>query len=281
MSAYKIIINADDFGRHTLINQAVAKGVEEGILRSATLMPGGKAFDEAVDIARSHPALGVGIHFTLVNGFPILPPEEIPSLVTKEGVFLDDYTLFVKHFLKGGVRMEEVRRELAAQAAKMERTGLPLTHVDSHQHMHVLPGIIDAVLDTAESLSISAVRIPRTPLFEGASGSLGQLIGRLGLRVLAQMAAVKARSRHFRMPRHFEGIVAGRAVSTGDLLRLAEHLAPGATEVMMHPGLSNDVLIPACRWDHDFEAEMAAILSPEVKAALQEKGADIVNFRDL
>lgn len=281
MSTYQIVINADDFGRHTLINQAVAKGVEEGILRSATLMPGGKAFDEAVDIAQSHPALGVGIHFTLVNGFPILPPEEIPSLVTKEGVFLNDYTLFVKHFLKGGVRMEEVRRELAAQAAKMERTGLPLTHVDSHQHMHVLPGIIDAVLDTAESLSIDAVRIPRTPLFEGASGSLGQLIGRLGLHVLAQMAAVKAKSRHFRMPRHFEGIVAGKAVSPAHLLHIACALRPGATEVMMHPGLANSVLIPACRWDHDFEAEMAAILSPEVQAALRKKGADIVNFHAL
>lgn len=281
MRKYKIIINADDFGRHTLINQAVAKGVEEGILRSATLMPGGKAFDEAVDIARSHPALGVGIHFTLVNGFPILPPEDIPSLVTKEGVFLDDYVLFVKHFLKGGVRMEEVRRELAAQAAKMKRTGLLLTHVDSHQHMHVLPGIIDAVLDTAESLSIRAVRIPRTPLFAGASGSPGQFVGRLGLWSLAQMAAVKAGKRHFRVPRHFAGIVAGRAVSTEDLLHLAENLAPGATEVMMHPGLSNDALISACRWDHDFEAEMAAILSPEVKKALRAKEAEVINFRAL
>ena len=281
MGAYKIIINADDFGRHTLINQAVAKGVEEGILRSATLMPGGKAFDEAVEIGKSHPALGVGIHFTLVNGFPILPPEEIPSLVTKEGVFLDDYNLFVKHFLAGRVRMEEVRRELAAQAAKMEKTGLALTHVDSHQHMHVLPGVIDAVLAAAESLSIDAVRIPRTPLFEGASGSLGQLIGRLGLWSLAQMAAVKAKSRHFRTPRHFEGIVAGKAVSPAHLLHIARTLRPGATEVMMHPGLANSVLIPACRWDHDFEAEMAAILSPKVKAALREKGAEVINFRDL
>lgn len=281
MVVYKIIINADDFGRHTLINQAVAKGVEEGVLRSATLMPGGKAFDEAVEIGKTHPALGVGIHFTLVNGFPILPPEEIPSLVTKEGVFLDDYNLFVKHFLAGRVRMEEVRRELAAQAAKMEKTGLALTHVDSHQHMHVLPGVIDAVLDTAESLSIDAVRIPRTPLFEGGIGSAGQLIGRLGLWSLAQMAALKAKKRHFRTPRHFEGIVAGRAVSPEHLLRIARHLPRGATEVMMHPGLSNDTLIPACRWDHDFEAEMAAILSPKVKAALREKGADIVNFRDL
>ena len=75
----RLIVNADDFGRHALINEAVAEGVERGILRSATLMPGGKAFDGAVETALTHPELGVGVHFTLVNGFPVLPPEEIPS----------------------------------------------------------------------------------------------------------------------------------------------------------------------------------------------------------
>ena len=90
----RLIINADDFGRHELINQAVEKGVTEGCLRSATLMPGGKAFESAVAVARRHEKLGVGIHFTLVNGYPILPPREIPSLVTAEGVFFDDYTVF-------------------------------------------------------------------------------------------------------------------------------------------------------------------------------------------
>ena len=105
----------------------------------------------AVETALTHPELGVGVHFTLVNGFPVLPPEEIPSLVTEKGVFYDDYIHFVKRFLAGRIRMEEVRRELAAQAEKMAKTGLSLTHVDGHQHMHVLPGIFDAALDAGGS----------------------------------------------------------------------------------------------------------------------------------
>ena len=110
----RLIVNADDFGRHELINRAVEQGVTEGCLRSATLMPGGRAFASAVAVAKSHEELGVGIHFTLANGFPVLPPEEIPSLVTGQGVFYDDYALFVKRFLTGKVRLEEVRAELAA-----------------------------------------------------------------------------------------------------------------------------------------------------------------------
>lgn len=280
-TSLQLLVNADDFGRHVLINRAVAECVEHGCLRSATLMPGGKAFDDAVDTARAHPALGVGIHFTLVNGFPVCPPEDIPSLVTGDGVFYDNHMQFVKRFLAGRIRMEDVRRELAAQAAKMERTGLALTHVDSHQHMHVLPGIFDAVLDAAAALHLDAVRIPRTPLFTGSFGGLGQLVGRLGLFTLAEIAGREAARRGFRTPDHFAGIVAGEAVDESCFRSIVEHLKPGATEVMMHPGTNTAVLKKACLWDHDFEAESNATLSPAIAALLREKQVQIINFRDL
>ena len=273
MPNYQLLVNADDFGRHVLIDQAVKRCVEEGCLRSATLMPGGKAFDDAVEVARCHPELGVGIHLTLVNGFPVCEAKDIPSLVTKEGVFFDNHVEFVKHFLKGQIAMEDVRRELMAQAAKMEKTGLPLTHVDSHQHMHMLPGVIDISLDVAASLHLDAVRISRTPLFTAFAG-MGQLIGRLGLFTLSELSLWKAKRRHFRVPDHFEGIVAGEAVHEGHFLHILKDLRPGTTEVMMHPGMKNDVLQEDSGWQHDFEAELAAILSPRVGEVLAEGETD-------
>ena len=262
-----IIINADDFGRHAEINRAVEEGLEHGCLRSATVMPGGAAFAGAIDIARRHEALGLGVHFTLVDGHPILPPEEIPSLVGAEGDFLPDHTALLKRYLRGGVNLEEVRRELAAQLQKVEATGVSLSHVDSHQHMHTLPGIIDIVLDLASRAGIRAVRTPRTPLFAGAFGGFGQLVGRLGLSMLARLANCKAHRRGLLTPDHFAGIVAGEAVSEGELLHLIAHLPQGTTEVMMHPGTKNDVLQEDSGWQHDFEAELAAILSPRVGEA--------------
>lgn len=276
-----IIINADDFGRHAEINRAVEEGLVHGCLRSATVMPGGAAFAGAIDIARRHEELGLGVHFTLVDGHPILPPEEIPSLVGSEGDFLPDHTALLKRYLKGGVNLEEVRRELAAQLQKIEATGIPISHVDSHQHMHTLPGIIDIVLDLAARAGIRAVRTPRTPLFAGAFGGLGQLVGRLGLSTLARLAACKAHRRGLLTPDHFAGIVAGEAVSEGELLHLIAHLPQGTTEVMMHPGTKNDVLQEDSGWQHDFEAELAAILSPRVEAALQKAEVEPVNFRHL
>lgn len=276
-----IIINADDFGRHAEINRAVEEGLVHGCLRSATVMPGGAAFAGAIDIARRHEELGLGVHFTLVDGHPILPPEEIPSLVGSEGDFLPDHTALLKRYLKGSINLEEVRRELAAQLQKVEATGIPISHVDSHQHMHTLPGIIDIVLDLAARAGIRAVRTPRTPLFAGAFGGLGQLVGRLGLSTLARLAACKAHRRGLLTPDNFAGIVAGEAVSEGELLHLIAHLPQGTTEVMMHPGMKNDVLQEDSGWQHDFEVELAAILSPRVEAALQKAEVEPVNFRHL
>ena len=276
-----IIINADDFGRHAEINRAVEEGLVHGCLRSATVMPGGAAFAGAIDIARRHEELGLGVHFTLVDGHPILPPEEIPSLVGSEGDFLPDHTALLKRYLKGSINLEEVRRELAAQLQKVEATGIPSSHVDSHQHMHTLPGIIDIVLDLAARAGIRAVRTPRTPLFAGAFGGLGQLVGRLGLSTLARLAACKAHRRGLLTPNNFAGIVAGEAVSEGELLHLIAHLPQGTTEVMMHPGMKNDVLQEDSGWQHDFEAELAAILSPRVGEALRKAEVEPVNFRHL
>ena len=275
----QIILNADDFGRHTLINRAVEHGVTDGILRSATIMPGGAAFDDAAELAARSPKLGVGIHLTLVNGNPVLPPAEIPSLVTEAGVFVDDHTTFAVRLLRGAVNHDEVRAELAAQLRRVEAAGIHPTHADSHQHMHVLPGVIDIALDLCRAAGIPAMRAPRAPLFAGSFGGIGQLIGRTGLAVLAHRAAAKAQRRGICVPDHFAGIVAGEAVDTGTLTQIAASLREGVTEVMLHPGTDNAVLIRDCLWNHDFEAELAALSAPAVRTALAAAGAEIVNFR--
>ena len=114
----QIILNADDFGRHALINEAVRRAAADGLLRSASLMAGEPAFSEAVAIAKVTPALGVGVHLTLIDGCPVLPPEEIPSLVDDAGRFRPDHTAFARDYLAGRVRRADIRRELAAQIAK-------------------------------------------------------------------------------------------------------------------------------------------------------------------
>ena len=278
---YRIIVNADDFGRHELINRAVAVGVETGCLRSATLMPGGAAFDDAVVIARTHQKLGLGIHFTLVNGNPVLPAAEIPSLVDRDGKFFDNYGLFVKRYIAGRINLDEVRRELAAQLEKVQLTGLCLTHCDSHQHIHALPLITPIVCQLAKEGGIPCIRIPATGLFLSGNLSedrIGAIIGRAGLRTFAEMARRTAKNYDLKTTEYFAGNVAGRAVNIDDIKRIITKLRPGTTEIMMHPGTDNDVLQRECLWKHDFEAELAAVsLSPETEF-MRRKKVQVINF---
>ena len=281
----QIILNADDFGRHALINAAVCTAAEHGLLRSASLMAGEPAFDDAVTIAKAHPVLGVGVHFTLVDGRPVLPPASIPSLVDADGRFRPDHTSFVKAYLCGRIRRADIRRELTAQAKKIIDAGLRPDHVDSHQHIHMLPGIFSIALDVAEHFGISAVRISQVDVGTGAwlSGSFGDIVGRAGLYTLGALARREARRRGFAAPDHFAGLVAGAAVTSTYLVRLAETLpqAGGVTEVMMHPGHSNEVLVPFTRWQHDFEAEASAAVSSEVSVAFAQHRLTCASFSDL
>lgn len=278
---YQIIANADDFGRHAYINRAVQEAFAKGCLKSATIMPGGKAFADAIEIVKNNPGLGLGIHLTLVNGYPILPPAEIPSLVNKEGFFLDDYMQFVKRFFAGKIKLAEVQRELTAQVDKVMATGVSPSHIDSHQHLHTLPGIIDIALELAKGAHISAVRIPQTPLFTGFTGNPVQLGGRLGLYTMATLARRKAKAQGFRCPEHFAGIVAGEAVSTKHLLDIIQGLKPGTTEIMVHPGTDNKILQGACQWNHDFEAELAALTNLQILELLAQKHVKIGNYTNL
>ena len=277
----KIIVNADDFGRHELINRAVERAFNSGCLKSATLMAGGAAFDDAVKLAKKISGLGVGIHFTLANGNPVLPPKEIPSLVTEEGIFHGDYIKFLKRYLSGKISLSEVRSELAAQLEKISRAGLKLTHFDSHQHLHHVPGITEITLKLAQAAGIKSMRVANTKLFDGELDSLGKFLGRLGLGSLAKFAAHLAHKKNFATPEHFAGIVAGESVNEKFMLNLIENLQDGTTEVMLHPGTDNQTLQDFCRWEHDFEEELAAVTSPKVLSLLAEKNISAINFAGL
>lgn len=279
----QLILNADDFGRHASINEAVERGFREGLLRSATVMAGEPAFAEAVAVAKRNPGLGVGLHLTLVDSRPVLPEEEVPSLVWREGRFYPDHNAFFKRFFLGKIELEEVRRELAAQLAKAEQAGLQLTHLDSHQHLHTLPGVIDIAADLAAEAKIPALRIPATGIFPAGFGP-GEVVpgvARLGLRALAERARRKGRKRGLLMPEHFAGLVAGSAFTMSNMLELCRGMKEGTTEVMLHPGLDNGILQQVARWQHDFLEEFRTITNAALPKELAGRQIKAVNFTAL
>ena len=89
LGARDVIITADDFGLDVAVNQAVEQAHCQGILTAASLMVGAPAAADAVERARRLPALRVGLHVVLVQGRPVLPPEQVPDLVGETGELSD------------------------------------------------------------------------------------------------------------------------------------------------------------------------------------------------
>ena len=59
------IINADDFGLSPGVNEGIIKAHQDGILTSATILANMPAFEDAVQLAKSYPSLGVGLHLNI------------------------------------------------------------------------------------------------------------------------------------------------------------------------------------------------------------------------
>lgn len=278
-----LIINADDFGLHPAVNRAVIAGHTGGCITSTSLMPGAAAFDDAVLQAGRHPSLGTGVHLTLVGERPVADPVAIPTLVDDEGRLPGQYPAFIARFLRGRVSMDEIRTELTAQVAKAAAAGVKITHLDSHQHLHVLPGIIDIVLDLAARFDIKALRIPAEPrfFFGGYPCTAGRFVGRFGLSSLASLARIKAKRRGFSVPDHFFGMLAGGNMRQQFLLTILDRLPDGASEIMVHPGDDDAALGALYGWGYHWQEELAALTSPLTRQRLEAGGVKLISFGEL
>lgn len=279
----QLIVNADDFGLHPAVNRAVIAGHTRGCITSTSIMPGGAAFDDAVEQASRQPDLGVGVHLTLVGDRPVADPAAIPSLVDRDGRFADKYPAFIVACLRGRISLAEIRAELAAQIAKAAGTGIAITHLDSHQHLHVLPGIIDIVLDLAAEFDVKALRIPAEPRFfaGGYPYTFGRFAGRFGLSSLASLARRKAARRGLATPGHFFGMLAGGNMRQEYLAAILGRLPDGVSEIMVHPGDDAAALGATYGWDYRWQDELSALTSPATMKLLTAGSIRLISFREL
>lgn len=280
----QLIVNADDFGLHPLINAGIIKGHQEGFITSTSLMPSAPCWQEAVRLAKENPRLGIGVHLTLVGGVPsVLPKEQVSSLLDDDGLFLPDYVAFAKRYYSGAVKKAELEAELRAQLERALSCGVNITHIDSHQHTHVLPGINSLVLKLSNEYNIIRVRIPKEGyLFTGGfQTGVGRLIGRSGLSFCADMAALRADSLGLRHPQHFYGMLAGGHLNAQLIANVLRQLPEGVSEIMTHPGLDSAALGKAFSWQYHWREELDAYLDAGNKALLKELGIEPVSFAAL
>ena len=150
----RLIVNADDFGLARSVSTGIIDVYQAGQLSSTTLMVNMPGTEEAVDLAERHPGLGVGLHFNLTEGRPLT---DARSLVDSEGGFLLRGEL-IRRSVRGRLEPDEITRELTAQLDRFISLGLTPTHLDSHQHIHMVPTVFRAMAPVL-SERIPALRV--------------------------------------------------------------------------------------------------------------------------
>jgi chitin disaccharide deacetylase len=277
--ALRLIVNADDFGMSEAVNQGIVEAHDRGIVTSASLMATGNAFEHAVTLAKTRPKLAVGVHLTLTEQRP-LTGSAAASLVGADGRFPPHLVQFAGRYVRGKVVLAQVRAELDAQIRKVRDAGVAVSHLDGHQHVHVLPGIAAIVAELAAAHGISAVRYPTERVRAYMLRNWGNA-RRLTEQVVLGAVCALSPLRALRRSDSFVGFYFGGRLDEDNLATLLGRLPAGGTvELMCHPG-GDDSRAAEGYWQYSWAAERAALTSPRIRALLTARGAELVSHREL
>jgi hypothetical protein len=164
-----LIINADDFGLNPSVNRAIMTSFKLGLCSSTSIMANMPGFEEACELAHERRLVDhLGIHLVLRDG-PALSEEmqKSPRLSDREGhlaVAVSSPIWTLETSEKYAVAAE-VRTQIACCRAR----GIPLTHLDSHHHLHIRWAILGVVIAVAKSERIPFVRLAQNCRFPGSS----------------------------------------------------------------------------------------------------------------
>ena len=277
----RLIVNADDLGLSPGVNRGILEAHRRGIVTSTTAMMNMPAVEAGMRLAQAAPGLGLGLHFNLSYGKPLMNPLKVPSLVRGDGQFVS-----LSRGLASSRRWQsdEVRAELSAQFERfVALAGTLPDHFDSHQMVGSLSAVCrEVMLDLAQAHDL--------PMRQGGRAAF-QVMEREVARhnVIAKALAPTLfkgwpwrrydhiYDRWVLEPDHFEVRFLGRGATVETLLRILDELPAGVTELVCHPGYLDEG-VDAYRGR---ETELAALTDPRVLAQVEVAGLELITFAAL
>jgi predicted glycoside hydrolase/deacetylase ChbG (UPF0249 family) len=239
------------------------------------------ATDEAIELAIATPSLGVGCHVVLVDGEPVLPAQNLSTLVDpRTGRFYPTLGVFFKLLLTGRIRSSEIESETAAQIALLQQRGLCLTHIDTHKHTHIFPAVLRPVLGAARAAGIRAVRNPFEPAWSRRATHGVPWLRRAQMRMLWLLEPT---FRHIVAEEGFtttDGVIGVLATGTLDaatITSLLRNMPEGTWELVTHPGYNDSDLAQVrtrLRASREIEREVFASFR-------RSDGIELINYSRL
>jgi predicted glycoside hydrolase/deacetylase ChbG (UPF0249 family) len=278
-----LIINADDFGLCEGINRGTLALLQSGILGGVSIMPTGYAFESAVNRIKPIPKVEVGIHLSLVETKPILPPDEIASLVDRRGNFEKNFFYFLRRYLSGLINKEDILREFRAQIDKVKEAGLKITHLDSHQYIHMLPGVFKIVLELAKEYKIAFIRLPSIPLdrrYFLSKAKFSRKLCQLVLNLVSAMYRYTLKKSGVKFYHYSFGFLESGHLTEGDIKNIIASLKEGQYELICHPAEEDDNLKDLIGyWDYCWRQELDSLSSGKIKEYASNNSLELSGFK--
>jgi predicted glycoside hydrolase/deacetylase ChbG (UPF0249 family) len=271
-----LVVNADDLGLTPGVCRAVQRAHADGVVTSTSVLAVGTAFEQAATTVREAGDLGVGAHLAIVGEDPpLLSAREVPTLVDRSGRFPLSYRTVVARGAAGRIDRDDVLREFRAQLERVRGIGVPVTHLDTHQHTHLWPAVGTVVEDLAREAGIGTVRLPgsrqRGPLGVGVrllAGRLRHRLARAGLTTTDDYAGLDE-----------AGALDGPRFAAA-LQKLTDSGAATA-EINTHPGEAGEACLSRFEWGYRWADELAMLTAPSTRTLVERLGWRLGTFADL
>jgi hopanoid biosynthesis associated protein HpnK len=275
----QLIINADDLGLTPGVNLGIIRAFQAGIVTSASLLVTGSAFEDAVALARQSSKLDVGLHLALVEERAVLGRDALPTLVDETGRFPRTSGEFIRRAILGRISWHQVEREIAAQIARFQQTGLRLSHINSHQHLHVFPPVFEIIKRLTRGMDNLWIRNPAGPWRKSPGVRIGRWIQRLGLNLTCLAARGLHDGSQPQMPDGLYGFEVSGRLTRSALEQILRKIPDGLYELICHPGEDDaETRTRYSHWGYRWAEELEALTAPETRGILEKQGIVLTSF---
>ena len=284
----RLIVNADDFGLTPGVNDAIVELNSLRALSSATIMASAPYFAAAVHLAFVQTSLAVGCHIVLVDGAPVLPAKEIVSLIDprypSSSRFRPTLGGFLRDLLCGRIRETDIEAEAVAQIRRVQSSGLRVTHLDTHKHVHMFRRVLCPLLRAALSCGVPAIRNPFEPLWSIRATPSSDLLRRLEVHALRTRRVSFGRLAGRSGIATTDGAIGVMATGTLDqasLRALLSEMPDGLWELVCHPGHQDGILEQTrtrLRASREIERQALLEVIPELE---RDSAFNLIDFREI
>jgi chitin disaccharide deacetylase len=278
----RLVLNADDLGLTSSLSEVVVALRAEGLVTDTSLLTCGEAFDGAARALLSHGIATTGIHLCIVGvEAPVSRPADVPTLV-RGGRFRSGWPSVAAAASAGRIRVRDVEHEWEAQVVRALDAGLRVTHLDSHQHLHLLPTLLPIAIRLARRFDVAYIRAPGTErTAKWASAGLGaagkaRLLSAFGDRARRMIHTVG-----LPVPPVAIGLADAGRMTFERWTRLLASLPDGTYEAVLHPGTGDGGTASRYRWEYLWDEEARVLRGEELRSLFARSGVRTLSFADL